>query len=262
VVSAAFELRMPGAVVIVTGAAAGQGAAHVEAIARAGATVIATDVAGSDLEGFAAGLVGRGLDVVPVVLDVSVEGDWVALAELLAERYGVVHGLVNNAGITWRARVTEVAAEDLARVYSVNVIGPALGIRHLVPLMTAGGSIVNVGSVAGLTGHYATAYSASKWALRGLTKTAALELGPRGIRVNAIHPGYIETPMTASAPPSFRAANIAETPLGRTGTVEDVTGVVAFLLSDASAFITGVEIAVDGGLTSHGGVKSIAESVL
>ncbi|CAN5246227.1 SDR family NAD(P)-dependent oxidoreductase [soil metagenome] len=253
---------MPGAVVIVTGAASGQGAAHAEAIARAGATVIATDVADSGLTGVVASLVEHGLDVVAVVLDVSVAADWLALADLLASRYGVVNGLVNNAGITWRARVTEVEAEDLARVYSVNVIGPALGIRHLVPLMTAGGSIVNVGSVAGLTGHYAAAYSASKWALRGLTKPAALELGPRGIRVNTIHPGYIETPMTATAPEAFRAANIAETPLGRVGTVDDVTGVVAFLLSDASSFITGVEIAVDGGLTSHGGVKSIAESVL
>lgn len=253
---------MPGAVVIVTGAASGQGAAHVEALALAGATVVATDVSRSELNEMVALLVERGFDVSAATLDVSSESDWAALAGFVGERYGVVHGLVNNAGITWRARVTEVEAADLSRVYSVNVIGPALGIRHLVPLMTAGGSIVNIGSVAGLTGHYAAAYSASKWALRGLTKTAALELGPRGIRVNAVHPGYIETPMTASASDAFRDANIAETPLGRAGTVDDVTGLVAFLLSDASSFITGVEIAVDGGLTSHGGVKSIAESVL
>jgi 3alpha(or 20beta)-hydroxysteroid dehydrogenase len=128
--------------------------------------------------------------------------------------------------------------------------------------MPAGGSIVVVGSAAALTGHYPVAYTASKWALRGLVKTACLELGPRGIRVNAIHPGYIETPMTASAPPAFRAANLAETPLGRAGTVDDVTPLVAFLLSDAAGYISGAEIPVDGGMTAHGGVKSISEAMI
>lgn len=127
--------------------------------------------------------------------------------------------------------------------------------------MPPGASIVNVGSTAALTAHYPVAYTASKWALRGLSQTAATELGPRGIRVNSIHPGYIETEMTASAAPAFRTASIRETPLGRTGTVDEITPLVVFLLSDDSSFITGAEIPVDGGLTAHGGVKSLSDAL-
>ena len=194
-------------VVVITGAGQGQGAAEARLLAVQGVTVIATDLTAAPAETISGAEYRQ--------LDVTDEAGWAALHKDLAERFGRVDGLVANAGITWRARLLDVTPGDLSRVHEVNVTGALLAIQAITPLITAGGSVVLVGSAAALTGHFPAAYTASKWALRGLAKVACLELGPRGIRVNTIHPGYIETPMTASAAPAFKAANLAETPLGR-----------------------------------------------
>ena len=240
-------------VVIITGAGQGQGAAEARLLAARGATVIALDLGEAPAEALPGAEYRQ--------LDVTDETGWTILGRDLAGRYGRVDGLVANAGVTWRARLLDVTPADLRRVHEVNVTGALLAIQAIAPLMTAGGSIVLVGSAAALTGHFPAAYTASKWALRGLAKAACTELGPRGIRVNIIHPGYIDTPMTASAAPAFKAASLAETPLGRTGTPGDVAPLAAFLLSDDASYISGAEIPVDGGMTAHGGVKSISDAV-
>ena len=245
--------RVAGKVVVVTGAAGGQGAAEAAALAREGATVVAADVH----EHAPAGLAG----VVYRRLDVSQLEDWQELGTWLEHEYGRVDGLVNNAGVPFRGRIEEVRLDDWNRVLAVNLTGALLGIQTAAPLMSAGGSIVNVSSVAALTGYHAAAYTASKWGLRGLSRVASLELGPRGIRVNAIFPGYIETPMTASAPAAFRAANVRETPLGRTGMPDEVAPLVVYLISDESSFVSGAEIAIDGGQSAHGGAKSLSDAV-
>lgn len=252
-------MRWPGLeerFVVVTGAAGGQGAAEALLLAAAGARVVATDVTDAS---------GR-FDETPVHyrrLDVTDESAWADLAGwLAAELDGApLKGLVNNAGITHRARLGQTARADWDRVLAVNATGAMLGIQALAPLMGEGSSIVNVGSAAGLTAHYTAAYTASKWALRGLTHVAATEYGPQGIRANIVHPGFIETSMTADAPPAMRDAQLELTPMERTGRAEDVANVVAFLISDAAAYVSGAEIPVDGAYTSSSGVKYMADRI-
>lgn len=242
--------KLAGKVVVVTGAARGQGAAEVRALAAEDALVVATDVL--DFSAPPRVLQRR--------LDVTDEDGWADLADWLRDEHGRVDALVNNAGVAARERLPEVTRAAWQRAFDINVTGPMLGIQALVPLMPPGSSVVNICSVAAMSGHAAAAYTASKWALRGLTRSASLELGERGIRVNAVMPGLIDTPMMASASPAFTDAALAEIPLGRVGRPEDVAPTVVFLVSDDSAYYNGAEIVIDGGLTAHVSHKRIADA--
>ncbi|CAO5239763.1 SDR family oxidoreductase [Frankia sp. AgKG'84/4] len=235
---------LAGRTVVVTGAAAGIGAAVASAVAAAGGTPLCLDQRPSARVR---------------ALDVRDQSQWAAFVAGLDGQ--PVHGLVNCAGVTWRARLGDVDPEAFSNTHAVNVLGPLLAIQALAPLMPAGASIVTIGSLAALQGHYPVAYTTSKWALRGLSHAAALELAGRGIRVNAVHPGFIDTAMTATAPPEFRDASIAQTPLGRAGAPEEVASVVLFLLGDGASFVTGAEIPVDGGASSHGGAKAVSDAL-
>jgi 3alpha(or 20beta)-hydroxysteroid dehydrogenase len=248
---------LTGKTIIVTGAAGGQGTAACRLLTKSGVHVVATDIHATapHLEG------EGGHDVEYHRLDVSQEDDWTALAQSLSARGMVIHGLVNNAGVTLRSRVGSVTLPDWNRTQSINLAGPLLGIQAIAPLMTNGGSIVNIGSAAGLNAHHTVAYTATKWGLRGLTHAAATELGPRGIRVNIVHPGYIATEMMAAAPPLMTELQLALTPLERIGEPEEVAAVVAFLLSDAAAYVSGAEIPVDGAFTSSAGVKYMSDAL-
>lgn len=253
---------LSGATVVITGAARGQGYAEACAAAAAGAFVVAADVldpqtdpeTDTDTDGVARGIVHRRLDV-------TSPQDWADLAGWLRGQGRRVDGLVNNAGIPMRGRIADIGLEDWNRALAVNLTGPLLGIQTLLPLMSDTASIVNVGSVAGLTAHHAVAYTASKWALRGLSKVAAVDSGRPGIRCNVVHPGYIDTPIMAAADPVFVRAHLDLTPAARPGVPEDVAPLVVFLLSDAARYINGAEITVDGGYTAHGGTKHIIDAL-
>ena len=251
--------RCDGKVVVVTGAARGQGAEEARALAAEGATVIATDVL--DFEAFDAEGAGWDIPIVERHLDVTSADEWTELATWLTSHHGRVDALVNNAGVAARERIPNVSVDQWQKTFDINVTGPLLGIQALVPLMPAGSSIVNICSVAAVAGHAAAAYTSSKWALRGLTRTASLELGTtRGLRVNAVMPGLIDTPLMASASPAFSEAALLEIPLGRVGQVTDIAPTIVFLVSDESAYYNGAELVIDGGLSAHVSHKGIADA--
>jgi 3alpha(or 20beta)-hydroxysteroid dehydrogenase len=235
-------------VVIVTGGTSGLGAAAAARMARDGARVVVTDLRDEEGEKTAADIGGVFLHH-----DVTSEDDWQVVVDATVERYGRVDGLVNNAGVGSWSLIENETLEQFEQVLKVNLTGVFLGLKAVIAPMKAagGGSIVNIGSAAGLTGHpLSSGYGASKWGVRGLTKIAAVELGQHRIRVNSVAPGLVYTPMTAAHGARLGEGNFPLAPMGRIGEPVEVGEVVSFLISDASSYMTGAEIAVDGGWTA------------
>jgi 3alpha(or 20beta)-hydroxysteroid dehydrogenase len=240
---------LDGKVAIVTGAARGQGEAEARLFVAEGAKVMLTDVAPEG--GAVAAALGDLAAFSPH--DVSSTADWERVVQATTRRFGRLDILVNNAAIYRMRSLLDTTDDEFDEITRINQRGPFQGIRAVVPAMrkAGGGSIINISSGAGLRGvRNMLAYAATKWALRGMTKCAALELAADRVRVNSIHPGIIETPMLQHNPAEFNQAMVRATPLGRIGQPEDIARMVAYLASDAASFITGAEFAVDGGGTA------------
>lgn len=237
--------RLAGKVCLITGGARGQGAAEAELFAAEGATVWLTDVQDTHGEALAARIGGtyRHLDVVD-------EAGWDALVDAIVARDGRIDVLINNAGIFRSNRLIDTSLDEFERVMAVNCRGVFLGMRAVARIMREAGkgSIVNISSLAGMKGAAgAFAYGTSKWAVRGMTKSAAVELGRRGIRVNSIHPGVIDTDMAAQLPGGTDQM-ARGVPLGRIADAREVANLALYLASDESSYSTGAEFVVDGGL--------------
>jgi 3alpha(or 20beta)-hydroxysteroid dehydrogenase len=245
-----MTVSLDGVVAIVTGAARGMGESHVRGLAAAGARVVATDV----LDDLGTALAEElGDSVIYRHLDVTDEAAWIEVVADAEATWGPVGVLVNNAGIVMFGSIVDLTVEQFQRTLDINLTGVFLGMHCVAPSMkrAGGGSIVNISSTAGLQG-YANlgAYVASKWGVRGLTKTAALELGAFGIRVNSIHPGPIRTPMVGG----LRDDLAAGAPIPRIGEPSEVTALMLFIVQEAT-YSTGHEFIIDGGATVGSSVE-------
>lgn len=241
--------KLNGKVAIITGGARGMGATHVRRFISEGANVIFTDILMEEGQALARELGGNAKFLKH---DVTNAADWNRIVDEAEGTFGPVDILVNNAGIAPSKPFEETTEEEYRKVIDVNQVSVFLGMQATLPSMkkTKNGSIVNVSSLAGLiASRNQIAYVASKFAVRGMTKAAALEFGEYGIRVNSIHPGIIETPMTMNDDTRAMLSEISKTiPLGRIAKPEEVSNLVLYLASDESSYSTGSEFVIDGGL--------------
>jgi 3alpha(or 20beta)-hydroxysteroid dehydrogenase len=243
--------KLDGKVALITGAARGQGEAEARLFAAEGAKVVLGDVL-DDLGKKVAASIGAA--AIYIHHDVTTEEAWKAAVAAAVSTFGKLDVLVNNAGILHVAPIAQIELADYMRIVNVNQVGCLLGMKHAIPPMAkaGGGSIVNISSTAGLEGQPGiAAYVSTKWAIRGMTKSAAIECGGLGIRVNSIHPGGINTDMGKGETKGFEAIDTSgvykKLPLGRVGEPIEVARLALFLASDDASYCTGGEYAVDGG---------------
>ena len=244
--------NLNGKVALITGAARGQGAAEARLFAQRGAKVMLCDILDSEGQAVAAEI---GANAAYIRLDVTSEASWQAAVKAAVSTFGKLNVLVNNAGIVKVTPLADCPLDEYMQVIQVNQVGVFLGMKTVAPAMkqAGGGSIVNISSIDGLIGMTGgTAYCASKFAVRGMTKVAALELGKDGIRVNSIHPGGILTPMITGAGLDAETAGeiFGRVPLQRIGQPEEIATLAAYLASDDASYSTGSEFIADGGLTA------------
>jgi 3alpha(or 20beta)-hydroxysteroid dehydrogenase len=249
---------MNSSAVIVTGAAQGMGRAHALGVSDLGSHVYVADV-GDGTETVDA-INAAGGSATACTLDITSETQWNDLVERVGRDGRAITGLVNNAGVSFRHRFEDTPAEDFRRVVDINLTGAFLGIRAVAPVMArnGGGSIVNIASIAGTIGYFSPSYGASKWGLIGLSKSAAGEWIDRGVRVNAVLPGAVATPLLDGAG-ALMSATVDAIAAGRMAQPDEISRVVRFLLTDEASYVNGADWVVDGGWTSNGLYKQILD---
>ena len=249
-------MRVAGKVALISGGARGIGAATAKLLAQEGAAVVLADVLEAEGRETEIRIREAGGRAMFMLLDVTDEANWQQVIDATVAAYGKLDVVVNNAGISGRAAVAETEVETWDRVMEVNGKGVFLGTKLAIPELrkAGGGSIINISSIYGIVGsETSAAYHASKGAVRIFTKSAAIQYANEGIRVNSVHPGFVDSPMTAAshALPEVHDLRVGRTPLGRMGTPEDIAAGILYLASDESSFVTGSELVIDGGMTAR-----------